>query len=59
MLPEMVEQWADEYAHEIAEPSASIQSKATMTEGLDSKITQLHGIADKLYGRWLKPLLPQ
>lgn len=57
MKADMVSEWAALYAGELAEPSPLVQSAAEMTRNLDTRIEALHKAADRLYGRWLKPLL--
>jgi len=57
MTAAMVSDWASLYREEIAAPSATIQSAATMTTGLADRIATARQIADRLYQRWLQPLL--
>jgi GMP synthase-like glutamine amidotransferase len=53
----MVHEWAYLYRRELDDPSPAVQSSETMTEDLAGKITALQQVADRLYLRWLKPLL--
>ena len=57
MTADMVRDWAQINNTEIAQPSATIQSAAQMTERLPERIRQLHQHADLLYTRWLRPIL--
>lgn len=52
MTGSMVEEWAREYADEIAQPSDSVQSAAVMTRELDRRVQSLNAVADALYARW-------
>ena len=54
---EQIPVWATEYAEEIADPSDSIQSLASMQQDLTARIHALQSIADATYERWLQPLL--
>jgi GMP synthase-like glutamine amidotransferase len=56
MTAHMVRAWARIGAKEIARPSATIQSAAQMTAGLDERIQRLHRVADRLYLRWMQNL---
>jgi GMP synthase-like glutamine amidotransferase len=53
----MVREWASLYAHELETPSASVQSAAQMTTGLEARVSELQQAADALYRRWLQPLV--
>jgi GMP synthase-like glutamine amidotransferase len=53
----MVREWASLYRRELDDPSPAVQSVETMTENLAGKITGLQQVADRLYLRWLRPLL--
>jgi len=57
MTADMVRDWAQVNDTEIAQPSATIQSAAQMTERLPERIEELHQYADLLYTRWLRPIL--
>ena len=57
MTREMVSEWAREYSDELAIPSQSIQSADTIISGLEGKVSKLNRIADKVYRRWITPLL--
>jgi len=50
---EQVPVWADEYAHEIEQPTATIQSKQQMTENLEHRVTSLQQVANHFYQQWL------
>jgi len=58
MTAELVRQWARRYAHEIREPSLSVQDEATMLQDLDMRVAALQAVADRLYARWLAHLSP-
>lgn len=57
MTEEMVREWARVGLHELAHTSATVQSLETMTSDITHKISQLQQVADRLYRRWLRPLL--
>ncbi len=57
MTAEMVRDWAHVNDTEIAQPTATIQSAAQMSERLPERIQTLHQHADLLYTRWLRPIL--
>lgn len=57
MTRELVSEWAREYSDELDEPSQSIQSADTIISGLEGKVSKLNRIADKVYRRWITPLL--
>jgi GMP synthase-like glutamine amidotransferase len=57
MTGEMVREWASLYEDELAEPSDTVQSRATITTDLENKVQQLQQTADALYHRWLQPLM--
>ncbi|MEJ2179485.1 MAG: type 1 glutamine amidotransferase [Gammaproteobacteria bacterium] len=57
MTTPMVKEWVTEYADELSEPSASLQSGELILENLEVKINQLKSIADKLYQRWIQALI--
>jgi GMP synthase-like glutamine amidotransferase len=57
MTAPMVREWASLYRGELDDPSPGVQSSQTLTENLEARIAALQGIAERLYRRWLKPLL--
>jgi len=57
MKADMVAEWAGAYAHELAQPSESVQSAEEMTQNLPARIGVLQTAADVLYQRWLRPLM--
>ena len=57
MTAPMVREWAVLYRQELNDPSPAVQSAAAMTENLAGKITAAQQVADRLYRRWLRPLL--
>jgi len=56
MTESMVQEWTTEYANELRAPSASIQSGELILDRLETKISQLNSIADKIYQRWIRAL---
>ena len=59
MTDALVHSWADVNDAEIAQPGPTVQSAAQMTTQLEQRIAQLQQQADRLYGRWLRPILNQ
>lgn len=59
MTAPMVNEWATLYKDELANPSETVQSPEEMISGLDDKVTHLQETANKLYRRWLNPLLTE
>jgi GMP synthase-like glutamine amidotransferase len=57
MMAPMVREWASLYRLELDDPSPAVQSAESMTENLDEKIVGAQQVADRLYLRWLRPLL--
>ena len=57
MTAPMVREWASLYRQELDDPSPTVQSVGTMTEKLAGKIAGAQQIADRLYLRWLRPVL--
>jgi len=57
MTPALVIEWATLHAADIANPTETIQTHAQMTESLDKKVATLQTHADRLYTRWLRPLI--
>jgi len=53
---EMVEEWASLSADELAAPTATIQSRSDMTKQLDTRIAQLHRVADIFYRKWVSAI---
>ncbi|MEQ1593295.1 MAG: type 1 glutamine amidotransferase [Thiobacillaceae bacterium] len=57
MTPLMVKEWCENGADEIAaSPSPAVQTAEVMQSGLDIRTHELHGIADKVYTRWIQGL---
>ena len=59
MTAPMVSEWAALYKDELQDVTASVQSAAQMTTGLAARISAAQRVADRLYQRWLKPVLHQ
>jgi GMP synthase-like glutamine amidotransferase len=57
MTAPMVREWASLYRHELDDLSPAVQSAETIMENLAGKITGAQQVADRLYLRWLRPLL--
>lgn len=57
MTAPMVAEWASLYEDELQNPAATVQSAAQMTTGLDERIKTAQQLADRLYQRWLEPVL--
>lgn len=56
MTPDLIEAWCRDWAREVAalaQRMPSVQSPADMMEGIEDKVRGLHGIADRVYGRWV------
>jgi GMP synthase-like glutamine amidotransferase len=59
MTPELVRDWAERNAAEIAEPLPTVQDAQAMTDGLADRCARLQRVADALYGRWADGVLGQ
>ena len=57
MTAPMVGEWASLYRDELVNVAATLQSAEEMTANLDTRIAAAQQIADRLYLRWLRPLL--
>jgi GMP synthase-like glutamine amidotransferase len=57
MTAPMVREWASLYAHELREPSASVQGMEQITADLDARVAALQAVADSIYRRWLRPII--
>jgi GMP synthase-like glutamine amidotransferase len=57
MTAPMVQEWSSLYADELDDSAPSVQSAAQMTSRLNEKITAAQEVADRLYRRWLRPIL--
>ena len=57
MTAPMVSEWASLYEDELREPSASVQSAAGMTTDLEARVSAMQAVADRLYRRWLRPVI--
>ena len=55
MTEDMIRSWCEHGAQELAEASTSpaVQSAQAMQAGMTEKLAALHGMADRLYERWL------
>ena len=57
MTPEMIQTWCASGADEIAgSASPAVQSAELMQADMEAHTQQLHGIADKIYSRWIQGL---
>jgi len=57
MTAPMVREWASLYRRELDDLSPAVQPAESMMEDLPGKIAAAQQIADRLYLRWLRPLL--
>jgi len=57
MTAPMVSEWASLYEDELREPSASLQNAEQMTTDLETRVSDMQSVADRLYRRWLRPVL--
>lgn len=57
MTPELVASWCDSGAAEIAaSDSPAVQAPAAILADLQTRTERLHGLADKIYSRWIQGL---
>lgn len=56
MTAPMVEEWVNEYANELSNPSQSLQAGSTILEDLETRISRLKPVADRIYQRWVRAL---
>ena len=59
MTAPMVNEWAALYEEELQDVTATVQSAAQMTTALNARISAAQQVADRLYQRWLEPVLDQ
>jgi GMP synthase-like glutamine amidotransferase len=60
MMPEMIEDWCQDWAMENADPMlASIQTPAAMLAAMKVNIPKLNSLADQLYSKWLEGVYPR
>lgn len=57
MTEPMVRQWAQTYTHELVEGVPTIQSAESMQSNLQDRVENLQRIAEKIYERWLQPVV--
>jgi GMP synthase-like glutamine amidotransferase len=57
MTAPMVGEWASLYRDELVNAATTVQSAKEMTTNLDARIAAAQLVADRLYLRWLRPLL--
>lgn len=53
MTPELVRDWAERNAEEIARPFAAVQDARAMCEHLEERCADLRKVADEIYTRWI------
>lgn len=58
MTPTMVDEWCRVHAHEISQPTDSVQSHQQMLDGIDSRCSTLQHAAEVLYTHWISRLSP-
>ena len=56
MLTVMVKEWLEYYKDDLPPPAQSVQSPEVMMDDIDQRIIHLHGVADIIYGEWIKGL---
>ena len=57
MTPELIRAWCADWEKElVTRASASVQTPEQMHEKLDERVRSLHGVADRLYERWIEGL---
>ena len=59
MTPELIRAWCQDWEKEVeslARRTPSVQTPAQMTEGVDTKVSALNAVADRLYDRWREGL---
>lgn len=57
MTPELIADWCENGAAEIAASnSPAVQTPAAILRDVDARVLRLHGLADKIYSRWIQGL---
>lgn len=58
MTPDMVKVWTEQWKNDIASAASSpaVQSADTMLAGVEADCEVLHGVADRVYSRWIQGL---
>ena len=57
LTPELIATWCASGADEIASsPGPGVQSAAEIQADMDNRVPQLHGLADRIYSRWIQGL---
>lgn len=62
MTPELIATWCADWDKEmrsLAERSPAVQTPVDMLADVNEKTARLHGVADRLYGEWIKGLARQ
>lgn len=54
MTTAMVRRWTIEGAHELSDSGPTVQTPAQLLDQVEARIERLHGVADRIYGRWLE-----
>lgn len=57
MTREMVTHWVERYASDLLRESDCGQGAETILHDLDTRLTRLHRIADRIYGEWLSRVI--
>ena len=57
MTVPMVREWAGLYRDELDDDAPGVQTATEITADLDARIHAAQRVADRLYLRWLRPLL--
>ncbi len=61
MTPELILSWCREWKREVAALAArvpSVQAPQEMQRNMPERLAALHGVADRLYARWMQGLKP-
>ena len=56
MTDTMIRNWCQQWASEGVPPSPSVQTPEQMQTDMDTRITAMRAVADRLYSRWIKGL---
>ena len=56
MTDSMIRLWCRQWAEEGVPASASVQTTAQMAENMDTRLTAMRSVADRLYTRWIEGL---
>lgn len=54
MTSELVQDWCESGSREIEQGGEGVQGAESILDGLDGRIAELHGLADRVYSRWME-----